>query len=258
MVRPSSIPHLLGALSTRDANGLSRSELSNCKQFVEICEATTTGKFCTCYDVRLPISQLYYFSLLFRLKWTLITNTYPICIALQEWGEVLRVLEAWSIRQVHMENIVTIRSLLVRTTMMENHSLKRHRMLSPHVSTVLFSQPGKSQLISTKKIRHTPISSTGTALVSINLTKLFRFPIQGLGYVRFDPSSSSGWSGYKPWLKTCLSWFVRLSLAWSSPGFGGSWNVQLTNQKSTSTFRHPAGIVVQTSSREAQVLRQQK
>ena len=42
------------------------------------------------------------------------------------------------------------------------------------------------------------------------------------------------------------------------PGFGGSWNVQLTNQRSTSTFRHPAGIVVQTSSREAQVLRQQK
>ena len=71
------------------------------------------------------------FDFLFQLNWTLTSNTYPICIALQEWGEVLRVLEAWSIQQVHMENIVTIRSLLVRTTMMEHHSLKRHRMLSP-------------------------------------------------------------------------------------------------------------------------------
>ena len=43
----SQLRHLLGGLSTWDANGLSRTELGNWKQFVELCEDTTTAKFFT-------------------------------------------------------------------------------------------------------------------------------------------------------------------------------------------------------------------
>ena len=179
---------------------------------------------------------------------------------------MLHVREAWCIRQIHIIQkymriyVIQLQSTTVRSLLVLRLWWKtiRSRGIECYFHCFVFSQSGNSQLISAKKIRQANfIHWQNTGKYQFNKA-LLRFPTQGRTIWVCTFRSVCLYNVTKTSTKNALSWFLRLFLAWSRPGFGDSWNVQLTTQKSTSTFRHPEGIVVQTSSMEAQVLREQK
>ena len=87
----------------------------------------------------------------------------------------------------------------------------------------VFSQSGNSQLISAKKIRQANfIHWQNTGKYQFNKA-LLRFPTQGRTIWVCTFRSVCLYNVTKTSTKNALSWFLRLFLAWSRPGFGDSW-----------------------------------